>query len=74
MRTVRVNRKKKKKEKCFGGGVTAAYGGSQARAQIKAVALADTTATATPGASYVCDLHHSSQQHRILNPLIEARD
>ena len=21
-----------------------------------------------------CDLHHSSQQHRILNPLSEARD
>jgi len=33
-----------------------------------------TTATATPDPSWVCDLHHSSQQHRILNPLSEARD
>ena len=33
-----------------------------------------TTATATPDPSCVCDPHHSSQQHRILNPLSEARD
>ena len=33
-----------------------------------------TTATATPGPNHVCDLHHSSWQRRILNPLIEARD
>ena len=33
-----------------------------------------TTATTTPDLSYVCDLHHSSQQCRILNPLSEARD
>ena len=26
------------------------------------------TATATPDPSRVCDLHHSSQQHHILNP------
>ena len=31
------------------------------------------TATATPDHSYVCDLHHSSWQHWILNPLSEAR-
>ena len=30
--------------------------------------------TATPGPSLVCHLHHSSQQHQILNPLSEARD
>ena len=29
--------------------------------------------TATPDPSRVCDLHQSSQQHRILNPLSEAR-
>ena len=28
-----------------------------------------TTATATCDPSHVCDLHHSSQQHQILNPL-----
>ena len=36
--------------------------------------LAYTTATATWDPSHVCSLHHSSQQHRILNPLGEARD
>ena len=33
-----------------------------------------TTATATPDPSCVCNLHHSSWQHWILNPLSEARD
>ena len=33
-----------------------------------------TTATATQDPSHVCDLHHSSQQGRILNPLSEAGD
>ena len=33
-----------------------------------------TTATAIPDLSHVCDLHHSSWQHQILDPLIEARD
>ena len=33
-----------------------------------------TTATATPDPSRVCDLHHSSQKHQILNPLSNARD
>ena len=28
-----------------------------------------TTATATPDLSHIFDLHHSSQQHQILNPL-----
>ena len=32
------------------------------------------TATVTPDPSRVCDLHHSSCQHQILNPLTEARD
>ena len=32
------------------------------------------TATATPEPSLFCDLHHSSQQHRILNLLSWARD
>ena len=33
-----------------------------------------TTATATPDLSRVCNLHHSSQQLWILNPLRKARD
>ena len=30
------------------------------------------TATATPDPSHVCDLHHSSRQHQILDPLSYA--
>ena len=36
--------------------------------------LAYATATATPDPSHVCDLHHSSWQHWILDLLSEARD
>ena len=36
--------------------------------------LAYTTATAMQDLSCVFDLHHSSQQRQILNPLSEARD
>ena len=32
------------------------------------------TATATQDLSRICDLHHSSWQRLILNPLSEARD
>ena len=63
------------------------YGGSQARSPIGAVATglcqshsnarskpAYARATAMPDPSHIGDLHHSSQQRRILNPLREARD
>ena len=33
-----------------------------------------TTATAAQDPSHVCDLHHSSWQHQVLNPRGEARD
>ena len=33
-----------------------------------------TTATAMLDPSRVCNLHHSSQQHQIFNPLNKARD
>ena len=36
--------------------------------------LATATATATQNPSHVCDLHPSSLQHQILNPLSETRD
>ena len=36
--------------------------------------LAYTRATAMPDPSCICDLHHNSQQHKILNPVSEARD
>ena len=43
-----------------------AYGGSQARGQIGAVAEAYATATATQDLSHVFDLHHSSRQCQTL--------
>ena len=33
-----------------------------------------TTATSTQDPSRICDLHHSSWQHQIFNPLSEAKD
>ena len=36
--------------------------------------LAYATDTAMWGLSRICDLHHSSEQRRVLNPLSEARD
>ena len=32
------------------------------------------TATAMPDPSHICDLHHSSQQCQILNPLSKAKN
>ena len=52
-----------------------AYRGSQARGPIRAVAAGlHTTATATLDPSRIFDLHHSSRQCQILNPLSKARD
>ena len=42
--------------------------------QLELQLLAYTTATATLDLSQVCDLHHSSWQHQIFNPLREAWD
>ena len=44
--------------------------GIELELQVPAIA----TAIAMPDLSCVCDLHHSSRQHQILNPLSEARD
>ena len=52
--------------------IPGAHGGSQAVGQIGAVAAMK--ATATWDLSQVCNLHHSSRQHQIFNPLIKARD
>ena len=48
-----------------------ACGGSQA---LELQLLTYTTGTATQDLTCVCDLHHSSWQRWILNPLSEARD
>ena len=42
--------------------------------ELQLLAYATATATATRDPTLVCDLHHSSQEHRILNPLSGARD
>ena len=49
-----------------------AYGGSQARGLIGAVATSLHQSHRNTGS--VCNLHHSSQQRQILNPLSKARD
>ena len=54
----------------FSGAAPAAYGGFQARDRIGAVA---TRTIATRDLSRVCNLHHSSRQRRILNPVSKGR-
>ena len=51
-----------------------AYGSSQARDPVKAAAAGLHLSHSNARSSRICDLHQSSQQHRILNPLSEARD
>ena len=55
---------------CLFRAAPVACGSSQARGLIGTTAAA----TAMPDPSPICDLHHSSWQHQILNPLSEARD
>ena len=47
---------------------------SRLRVKLELHLMAYTTAAATPDPSLVCNLHHSSQQSWILNPLSKARD
>ena len=56
------------------GAAPAAYGGSQGSISELQLLACDATAPATPDPSRICDLHHSSQQRRIPDPLSEARD
>ena len=42
--------------------------------ELQLPAFATATATTTPDLRRVCDLHHSSRQHGILNPLRETGD
>ena len=51
----------------FSGAAPAAYGGSQVRGRIGAVAAGLHPATATWDPNHICDLHHSSRQGQILN-------
>ena len=59
---------------CLFRATPTAYGGSQARGLIELQLPASTRATAMPDPSRIYNLHHSSLQHPILNPLNEARD
>ena len=52
----------------------AAHGSSQARGQIKVIVKGLTTPITMWDPSCICDLHHSSQQPRIPDPLDEAKD
>ena len=58
----------------FSGAAPTAYGGSQARGQIGAVAAGIYQGHSNGDRCHICDLHHSSQQRRILNLLSKARD
>ena len=51
-----------------------AYVGSQARGLIRAGAASLSAATAMQDPRHLCDLHHSSRQHLVFNPLTQARD
>ena len=44
------------------------------KSELQLLAYATTTAIAMPDPSCICDLHHSSLQHQILNPLSKAGD
>ena len=44
------------------------------RLVVESELLAYATATAMQNSNHVCDLHYSSKQRRILNPLSEASD
>ena len=51
-----------------------AYGNSHARGQIRVTAAGLRHGHSNTGLSLIWDLHHSSWQCQILNPLCRARD
>ena len=61
---------------CLFRATPAAYGSSQARGRIRAIAasLHHSHSNSRSKPSQVCDPHHSLQQCQILNPLSRARD
>ena len=59
---------------CHFRAASAAYGGSQARGLIRGVAAGLRQSHSNSRSKPRCDLHHSSQQRQILNPLNEASD
>ena len=59
---------------CFFRATCVAYGSSRLGVETEQQLPAYTIATATRDPSHICDLHHSSQQCWILNPLSEAKE
>ena len=59
---------------CLFRATLAAYGGPQARGGIGATADSLHHSHSNVRSELFCDLHHSSQQCQILNPLIEVED
>ena len=59
---------------CLGGGTPVAYGGSRARGLTGATAASLRHSHSNADPSHICNLHHSSPQCRILNPLSKARN
>ena len=59
---------------CLFRATPAACGSSQARVESEMQLPTYTTATAMSNPSLICNLHHSSWPHQILNPLREARN
>jgi len=58
---------------CFSGSLPWHVEVPRLRVESELQLLAYTTATAMPDPSRVCNLHHSSRQHRILNPLEQGQ-
>ena len=59
---------------CLFRDTPATYGGFQVRGGMGAVAAGVHHSHSMPNPSSFYDLHHSSEQHGILNPLSKARD
>ena len=59
---------------CLFRAALAACGGSQAKGRIEAVVTGLHHSHSDAGPSRTCDLHPSTRQRRILNPLSKARD
>ena len=62
------------KERFFPLATLKFHGSSQAGGQIRAAAADLHHSHGNTGSSHICDLHHSSPKHWILNPLSETRD
>ena len=57
----------------FSRAAPAAYEGSQARGSVGAIATGQRQSHSSADPSHICNLHHSSRQRRILNPLSKGR-